>query len=167
MGGHAMNGMERYEPPATLIMKRPATVVASRRVVAGRTERMAAPHHRRWALVEEVNRQERKGLVKVIRRNPVWVPERGQWEIVVRRLKDPAPPWRKPVLIGGAVLASLGGLFGLGWWVVASLSGPAVLSFLAAVLLVFLGLVITGQRGGGRHGGTEVTVTTTVNVRVR
>lgn len=76
----------------------------------------------------------------------------GVWSVRVVRLRDPRPPapaWRRPVLVGGAVVLVLGGAAALGWWLVGvtvaavSFSLPGVLGA-AAMAVVGLALL----RGG-------------------
>lgn len=150
-----------FRRPADLVGKRPATVVASSRVVAGRTEILGAID--RWQLVAEMHRAERHGEIKVIRRGPVWSTQRGQYEVIVRRLKDPPPRWRRPLLAGGVALVVLGVLAGVGALLARSTLGQVVMGAAALLLamVAFNAMTRLGQRGG--HAAVDVRV----EVRVR
>jgi hypothetical protein len=154
--------------PRALEHKRSAEVVGWYRSTidtSDRREVLAAPYMRKWALMEEANRQAARGQVEILS-HPRWVSERSQWEITVRRLKDPPPAWRKPVLIGAAVAGLAGGLVAAGWWLLATLAALPGAVLLALILVAFVAFVAKGH-GGSSGKGVDVSVTTTVRVRVR
>jgi len=141
--------------------KKPATIVASRRLVAAQTQIMGAAD--RWALVAEMNRAARNGEVQVVRRQPVWNASAGQYEVVVRRLKDPAPRWRKPVLISSGVAVAFGALAGVGYYLATTTAGLALFTVAGLVTMMAFGAWLSrlGQRGA--HAAVDVRV----EVRVR
>jgi len=154
--------LERHVAPPTLVLKAPATVVASTRVRAARTEILSAPYVRKWALEEEALRLERRGEVHLLRRKPVWSDERGEWIIPVRRLKDPVPRWVKPAIITGSVLMTLSALCGAGAWLYATLGAVPLACLLLAALASFVGWVSAGFR---RRRARVVNVNVNVSVR--
>lgn len=160
--------IDRRRPPGALYAKSAATVVKRRPAAPARRperERMTAPYVRRYTLLEEAKRRERAGKVRLLQAQPVWSHERNQWEILVERLVPVAPRWRKPVVVAGSILATLGALFGLGWWALSTLAAiPGALAIGAAAVLFFLWVLIGGRRAGAR-GVTEVFVSVMVRTR--
>lgn len=151
-----------YDVTRELAVKRPATV--TRIQPRGRAEIMSAPYIRKAALVEEVRRQEARGLVVVLDEHPTYRKAGDQWEVRVRRLEEVAarPRWVKPVLWVGGVLLTLALLALAGLWVWHTLAAIPGVVLLAVILLVFLAWVGMGHGGGSRRA-TQVDV----DVRVR
>lgn len=142
--------------------KRPATVVDTR--PRGQVIRLAAPYVRKAALVEEAKRLERRGEVAILDPRPAWSDARRQWEIRVRRVKEPRPRWVKPVIITGCVLAALSALVLAGMWVVSTLAAIPGVVLLGLILLLFVGAVAMGGKPGARRA-TQVDVDVRVRIR--
>lgn len=137
-------------------------VVASNRVQRGRTEIMSSED--RWALVGAANKLAERGQIQIIRRDPVFNEQTGRHEVIVRRLRDPRPRWFWPAVIGGAFLAALAGLVGMGlwaYWITGTFSGAALTIFIGTALAIWVVSVLNRPRG--RRGAVEVNV----SVRVR
>lgn len=153
-----MSEIDRCTPPATLAVKQPARVVASQRLQRTPVIRMAAPYTRRWALIEEANRLERRGEIQIVRGNPIWSHERGQWEILIRQLREPAPRWCKPAIVTGSVLMLLASI----GWLLSTLSAAALAGLCLTALAGFCGWVWLGFL---RPRRTAVEVTVNVSVK--
>lgn len=111
----------------------------------------------RAALLREVGRAMAAGELAGC--GPVYRKTDGRWAVDILRIADPPTPrprWVRPVLIGTGVVAALGGLAALGWWLVsavtAALAGLSVAGLLGAATL---GLLLLA---GVRRSGCEVTV---------
>jgi hypothetical protein len=146
-----------------IMRKRPATVVVDTRQ-RGQVIRLAAPYVRKAALVEEAKRLERRGEVVILDPRPAWSDARRQWEIRVRRVKEPRPRWVKPVIWTGGVLAALTALVLAGVWVVSTLAAIPGVVLLGLVLLLFVGAVAMGGKPGARRA-TQVDVDVRVRIR--
>lgn len=119
---------------------------------------MSASYVRKADLIAEVHRQARRGEVRPMNGGPSYNNRTGEWEIWVVRLRDPAPAWIRPAAITSGILAALGILVALGWWVLATVSAGPLLAFLAAA-----GIALAGIARAGRPR----TVNITQNVRMR
>lgn len=147
----------------TVILRRSATIVRSE-PAGSRREILAAPYMRKWALLEEANRQADRGEIRI--EGPcVWVRERSEWHVPILRLRDPAPAWRKPALIVAAVLAPVLTLSGLGWWALATLAAIPGGLLLAGILACFIGWCIVHFKSRG--GSVTVINQVVTKVRVR
>ena len=135
--------------------KRPATVVDTRPLAV-----LSAPYHRKAALIAEVNKLAARGDIRPQRARPGYNTETGQWEIPVLMLRPAPPAWRRPAAIAAGVLAILGSLAGLGWWVISSLLPAPLALFLIAMLAALAVFARMGRT-------TEVRVVTSSTVRVR
>lgn len=144
-----------------LVTRPTGRVVESRSKAVGVTQIMGGEN--RWALVAEMNKLANRGEVRIIRRTPWWNHERGQWEVVVRRLKDPAPRWRKPLALTGAALAAIGALGWIGTMLAATTVGRLMFGAVAAIGLVAVGGWVSRLGERGRHAAVDVRV----EVRVR
>lgn len=112
----------------------------------------------RYALLARVRKAQKRGEV---REAGAWkaVPGAPGWfSVEVRRLKDPAPAWRRvlPWVAGGLAVAA-GVVTAVGYLLAALFAGLAAVPVWAWLLLAVVLL------GGG--GGTVVTVVTKVTVR--
>lgn len=130
-----MNELER-----TVRMKAPARVVDARPV-----ETLTAPYHRKGELVAEVKRMSASGRAIPVDVRPIWYPEKGVWIQRVKRLRPEPPAWRKPALIALAVLASLGTLLALTWWVLASLAALPLFVLCIAAAGALMALLRSGR----------------------
>jgi hypothetical protein len=132
-----MNELER-----TTRLKRPAEVTTydTRPVIM-----MAAPYHRKADLAAAVLRQARRGEVRPLQARPSYNSRTGEWEIPVLRLRDPAPAWIKPAVITTGILAGIGTLGALGWWMVTSLATLPLGLFLAAAFAALLLIARSGR----------------------
>lgn len=111
----------------TLQIKQPAAIVAadSRPVIM-----MTAPYHRKADLTTQVCRMVARGEVRPLQARPSYNSGNGEWEFPVLRLRDPAPAWRKPLMIAFALFSLFGSLAGLLAWVLTSLAATPLLLFL-------------------------------------
>ena len=155
-------------PDKTVVLRHPP-VLTVRTLPAPnprpRTEVMTAGRMERWDLVSRAIKQEQRGEIKRLRRNPVWSHEYQRWELPVRRLKNGPPWWRLPVLASAAAGVLLAGIFWLGWRAANEVTGEALLTFLGAALG---GLVLLVWLGRSRHGGGgTVTATAIASVTVK
>jgi hypothetical protein len=139
--------------------RHPAQVVGRARP-ARQVEILTAPYHRKTDLVAAVNRHARRGEVRPLNPHPIYSVERGVWEQRVIRLKPRPPAWRKPLLIGVAILAGVGAFGALAWWVLTSLAALP-LGLLCLFAVVALGWIL---RAGN---GTSVRVETHTSVYVK
>lgn len=114
----------------------------------------------RYPLMARALADQRRGLIAVEWDAPRWDQQSGRYLLKVRRLKAPAPAWRKPAMAAGAGLSAITGLSVLAWHALTALSAGSLLLFLLATLGTFLALV-------SRRHRTDVTVTTVTTVRVR
>lgn len=126
-----------------------------------RIEWIGAGHTQRWALSAAVHEMQRRGEVRIVGA-PAWSQEAGEWQMMVERLRDPAPAWRRPVTIAIIIIMTLGSLIGAGWWLLASLAALPAAITLGVILLGFLYLVAAGQ-----HRGRQDSVSVSVNVLVK
>lgn len=117
----------------------------TRRMAALGTEVLALD--RRWALLAEVNRMEKRGEVRKLGRDPIWDHQAGEWQMRVIRLKKPAPRWRRPLLIAVSILAPLLTFFGLLWWVLTALAALPLMFFCGVAVLALAALVARGRPG--------------------
>lgn len=140
--------------PGSLYVKRPATVTSM-----NRTELMTAGPRERHQLEAAARRLVRRGEVQVLAR-PVWSHEAQQWSMVVRRIRS---PWKRRAWIGAGVVATLGTLFGMGWWLVMAMSGASVIGVLVTVLVAFV-FWTTRARGGQGTSGRIIEVITKVRI---
>jgi hypothetical protein len=152
--------LDRPRAPGALYVKRPTEVVRNEKLC---TEILTAGAHERWALRSAAVNMQRRGEVKILHLE-VWHEELRQWHLVVRRLKPPAPAWRKPVLIGAGAASLLGLLVATGWWALATLAvipGAVALTTLGVAFLIW---TVARTPGRPRRGGS---VEVDVKVRVR
>lgn len=137
--------------PRELDRRRDAQVVRAEPL--DRTGRMAALNtellvlDRRWALLAEVNRMERRGEVRKLRPDPVWNQREGEWQMRVVRLKPPAPAWRRPLLIAVGIATPLLTFLGLLWWVLTALAAVPLLTLLGGAFIGLMVLCAVGRRG--------------------
>jgi hypothetical protein len=117
-----------------------------------RIELLTAP--RRSILLAELERRERRGTAAALWPAPRW--NGRDYELLVRPIRRPRRLHPLPFALG----AGLSLLLALGWWVVDTMTAPALAVLLLVVLVLFLLLVARGRR-------TDVQVTTTTTVRVR
>lgn len=139
----------------SLNSKRPATVTTydARPVIL-----MSAPYASKADLVAAIQRQARRGEIRPLRAQPVYNSGNGMWEIHVLRLREPTPAWVRPAAITAGILATLGALFMLGWWVLVTVSLVPLLAFLIAAAAVLAGIA---------RAGRPTVVNISQNVRVR
>jgi hypothetical protein len=148
----SMNSLDR-----TLVLKKPAVIVRTQRPAQYLT---GGPRDRHVLMARAIQLQ-RRGHLEIEWEAPRWDQQYGQYLLKVRRLREPAPAWRAPVLAGAAALLVLAGLFALAWYALSALTTRAGALFLAAVLVVFACWVARRTRS------SSVTVTTTTTVTVR
>lgn len=129
--------------PGSLYVKRPAAVTSM-----NRTELMTAGPRERQQLRAAAARLVRRGEVQIVSRE-VWNDEAQRWTMVVRRIK---PAWHRRAWIAGGVAATLGTLFGMGWWLLAAMSGAAVIGVLTTVLVAFAFWTTRAHRGQSQSG---------------
>lgn len=147
--------LDRLRAPGALYVKRPAALVKRE---AEATEILTAgEYERHWLNAAAVNMQ-RKGEIQILR-GAVWHEESKEWRLPIRRLKPPAPAWRKPVICAGVALTVLASIY----VALITLVTPAVITALVLIGAAFVAAVLhTQRRGPGRRG-----VDVTVRVRVR
>jgi hypothetical protein len=138
------------------MLKMPAVIVRAQPPA----ELLTAGRRDRYPLMAAAIRDQRRGLIEIEWDAPRWNQQACRYELKVRRLKEPAPAWRKRAMVTGIALTALGVLAVLAWHALTALSPAALALFLAAVAGAFALLVARG-----RH--TDVSVTTTTTVRVR
>jgi hypothetical protein len=140
--------------PGSLYVKRPATVTSM-----NRTELMTAGPRERFQLEAAARRLVHRGEVQIVSR-PVWNHEAQRWTMVVRRIR---PAWRRRAWIAGAVVTTLVTLFGMGWWLLAAMSGASVIGVLVTILVAFV-FWTTRARGGQGSSGRIIEVITKVRI---
>lgn len=102
----------------------------------------------RYAVGQELRRAERRGEIRRVTEMTEVNRASGTVVVVVEKLRDPAPRWRKPVIIGVVALAVLIGVAWAGYEIATTTmtvlknSGPAALGIILLVGLV-LGLAGT------------------------
>jgi hypothetical protein len=108
----------------------------------------------RAELLQAVGRAQRRGELGAV--GLLRCADVGVWSVRVVRVKPARAisPWRRPVLIGGAVALVLVGGAALGWWLVGAVTVAAPLAAGGVALLVL------GSRMG-RPRGCTTTVTVT------
>jgi len=116
-----------------LQIRNPATVVDTRPVIT-----VTAQYHRKADLSREVLRLAQRGQVRPLDARPCWNERDGVWEQRVLQLRPPPPAWRRPLLIGLAVVVALAVLLMLVRWVLVSLAALplGLLCFFALAALV-------------------------------
>lgn len=142
----------------TLVLKNPAVIVRAQRPAG----LMVAGPRERHLLAARAAKLERRGAIAVEWDAPRWNQRAGRYELKVRALKDPVPPWRKRAILAGAVLAALLALGWLAWHAMEALTSSALGLFVLAVLGTFLVMLIKGHRTY-----VQVTTSTTTKVSVR
>lgn len=114
------------------------------------------------AVLREVGRSVQAG--ELAASGPLERLEDGRWAVPVWRIRKRkvVPRWRKPVLVAGGTVLTLGGLGAAGWWlagaatVALSAASVPLLVGLGAVLLVLGGILRAATRPS--RGGCETTV---------
>lgn len=145
------------EPVTQAIERRPqGTVVQSASKAVGQTQIMSGENP--WTLIAEMNKLANKGQIRIIRRTPWQNAQTGHWEVVVRRLKNPPPRWRKPVVLVGSGLIALGVVGWFGTMLADTTVGRVLFASVATIALIAVGGWVTtlGQRG--RHAAVDVRV---------
>lgn len=125
---------------------------ATRRMTLLGTEVIACEN--RHMLVAEVARLEHRGEVRRINSAPAWNRDYGQWEMRIRRLKDPRPAWVKPAVITGSITAFAGILVGLVVWLLDTLAAVPLASVLGGALVGLVAVVLVTRSGGKSFSGT-------------
>ena len=142
--------------------KRPAEVVRVRPPLPQRVETLVGTKAR---ILAEVSRL--KGLRTLYDTGALteikYGPQMGLYELRVVLVKPPVSPrWARVCVGAGSVLLGLAALVGSLAWLLSALSVPALVCFLATLLVAFVAWLKV-KYGRGRTRG--VTVTTTVTVR--
>jgi hypothetical protein len=153
-----MSDLVRYKKPANMparpVQRLPATIY-------GQT--------RREVMAELGRRQKARSVASTGTLRLLTMGPRAGWyalpiEIIAAPVRS---PWRKRAIVASWVGGTAAGLFGLGWWSVATL-GAIPLAALLVGILVALVLLVRATSGSGSSssgGGITVTTTTTVNIR--
>lgn len=142
-----------------LARKHPAQVVSARpieRPDTTRRMRLNVEVHEaadRWALLADVHRGERRGLIRALSKAPVYNFTMSVWEMKVVRLKHPKPVWMRRLGITAAIVLPVGTLLGMIWWTITALTATALGSMLGLVLLLLAGGLVLGR---SRRGSIEV-----------
>lgn len=118
-----------------LQIRNPATVVDTRPVVT-----VTAQYHRKADLSREVLRLAQRGQVRPLDARPHWNEREGVWQQRVLQLRPLPPAWRRPLLIGLAVVAALTILLVLVHWVLVTLAALplGLLCFFALATLMIV-----------------------------
>lgn len=140
----------------TMMFKKPAVIVRAQQPA----QYLTGGPRDRYPLMARALADQRRGRIAIEWPEPRWDQQSGQYLLKVRRLKAPAPAWRKPVIGLGAGAAVLTGLSALAWHALTALSAGSLVLLILAVLSVFTVWV-------SRRHRTDVTVTTATTVRVR
>jgi hypothetical protein len=142
-----MNGDVARKHPAQVVQARPIARPDATRRIRMRVEVHEA--HDRWALLADVHRAERRGLVRALSKAPVYNFAMNVWEMKVVRLKYPKPAWVRRTLIATAIALPTVTLLGLIWWTLTALSAPALAGMLGFILLLLLAGAAAGRSRGG------------------
>jgi hypothetical protein len=133
--------------PAQVIQARPiARPDATRRMLLKVEVHEAAD---KWALLADIHRAERRGLVRALSTAPVYNFAMNVWEMKVVRLKYPRPAWVRRTLIASVITLPTVTLLGLIWWTLTALSAPALAGMLGFILLLLLAGAAAGRSRGG------------------
>src|SRR3954465_9886980 len=108
-------------------------------------ETFSASYIAKADLAREVPRLARRGQVRPLDERPRWDTRTGPWEHRVLRLSPAPPAGLRPLLVTGSVLAALGVLAVLAWWVLTTLSAGTLLLFLIVVFMALCGAVRAGR----------------------
>lgn len=161
--------------PTDLELKRPAEVRprhirvhrAAPKLPARRVETIVGTP---TALGRELRRLQSTGeLLDTGHRRVIQVGEHaGLVELKISVRPRPGPPrWAKVCVGAGTALGAFSGVGLAVFWLLSSLTGPALLALCAAVLVALVAILRGGSGGGGRTKGVSVSVTTTTSVNVR
>lgn len=128
--------------------KRSALIVDTRLTLPRRPViTITANYHDRTALIAQVRKMTKRGQVRPLHANPVYSPERGYWEMRVLQLKPPPTAWRKPALVGLSIVGGMSTMFGLGWWVLATLAALPLATLLGAAFVALCAILAAGRTG--------------------
>lgn len=100
--------------------------------------------HQLMAEIRDGQRRGEYGAVSPLHRTP-----RGLFAVKVRRLKPPAPRWRKPAIIAGVALTALAAMGGLLFVAVSALAAAISPMVIGGAILIGI-LLAAACAGGGR-----------------
>lgn len=93
-------------------------------------------------------------------------PRAGWYALPIEIIAAPVrSPWRKRAIVASWLGGTAAGLFGLGWWSVATLGAIPFAALLVGILVALILLVRKTSGSSSSGGGITVTTTTTVNIR--